>query len=110
MDFKKEVIEASKDIPVLVQFTASWCGPCRMFKPVMQSVADARDDYKFVLVDTEQNRSVAASYAIRKVPTIYLFYGGEPVAQYQYGPSQGLINQWMDAAIEAIAEKFPEDS
>ena len=110
MDFKKEVIEASKDIPVLVQFTASWCGPCKMIKPVMEDVARSRDDYKFVLVDTEQNRSVSANYRIRRVPTIYLFHQGEPVAEYNYGPVKGNINQWLDAVMKAIAEKSPEES
>ncbi|NJN24339.1 MAG: thioredoxin [Acaryochloridaceae cyanobacterium RL_2_7] len=76
--FNDEVIES--DIPVLVDFWAPWCGPCRMVSPVVDEISEEYDgQVKVVKVNTDENPSVASQYGIRSIPTLMIFKGGQRV-------------------------------
>ena len=76
--FNEEVIES--DIPVLVDFWAPWCGPCRMVSPVVDEISEEYDgQVKVVKVNTDENPSVASQYGIRSIPTLMIFKGGQRV-------------------------------
>ena len=75
--FTAEVLES--DVPVLVDFWAAWCPPCRVMNPVLAELAADRDDLRVVKVDTEESVETAARYGILAMPTFLLFRNGEEV-------------------------------
>ncbi|MBW4654311.1 MAG: thioredoxin [Kaiparowitsia implicata GSE-PSE-MK54-09C] len=76
--FKQEVLD--NDVPVLVDFWAPWCGPCRMVAPVVDEIADQyAGQVKVVKVNTDENPSIASQYGIRSIPTLMIFKGGQRV-------------------------------
>lgn len=77
-NFDQEVIKS--DLPVLVDFWAPWCGPCRMVGPVVEELAEQyKGKLKVVKVNTDENQEVAIKYGIRSIPTLGIFKGGEVV-------------------------------
>ena len=76
--FETEVLDAT--VPVVVDFWAAWCGPCRLVAPELEALAADRRDLKVVKVDVEANPTVAARYGIQGIPTVALFRDGQPVA------------------------------
>jgi len=77
-NFKEEVLES--EVPVLVDFWAPWCGPCRMVAPVVEEIADQYDGkVKVVKLNTDENPNVASQYGIRSIPTLMIFKGGQRV-------------------------------
>ena len=74
-NFQAEVLESDK--PVLVDFWAAWCGPCRVVAPVLEEIASERDDLRIVKLDVDANQQTAANYEVLSIPTMILFKNGQ---------------------------------
>ena len=96
--FDQEVIKASR--PVLVDFWAPWCGPCRMVAPVVEELAQEYDGkVEFVKLNTDDNPNTAVKYGIRSIPTLLVFKGGQPVGQIIGFRPKSDLKQRLDAAL-----------
>jgi putative thioredoxin len=99
-DFKEKVIEKSKKIPVLADFYASWCGPCRMLSPILEKIVK---DYngKFILakVNVDEAQTATNEFGIMSVPTVILFKNGEPVDYFVGALPEQQIKEWLDKRL-----------
>ena len=77
--FQAEVLESER--PVIVDFWAAWCGPCRVMSPILEELAAEREDLRVVKVDVDHNQQVAARCGVLSMPTFMVFRGGAPVGQ-----------------------------
>jgi putative thioredoxin len=99
--FDTDVIEASRRMPVLVDFWADWCGPCKMLAPVLERIAaDYAGRARVVKVDTEAERDLAGKHGIRSLPTVRVFRHGQPVDE--------IVGVQPDSAIRAMLERYLE--
>jgi len=91
--FQSEVVDASK--PVLVDFWAEWCGPCRMIAPILESMVDEySDNLKIVKLDVDANPKTMMKFGVQSIPTLILFKNGEPVERIVgYMPKERLLGK-----------------
>ena len=90
----------NNDLPVVVDFWASWCGPCQMMAPVYEQVSsDMKTQARFAKVDTEQAQQVAAAYNIRSIPTIIVYKAGKEVARQAGAMDKTSLTSWVKAQL-----------
>jgi thioredoxin 2 len=96
-EFENSVLKS--EIPVLVDFWATWCGPCQQMAPHFAAAAQAMPDVRFVKVDSDAARQASAAYGIRSIPTLILFKGGKEVARRSGASSASDIAAWTKTQL-----------
>ncbi len=91
--------------PLLVEFSARWCPPCRAIEPHLVAIAGSRTDVDVVTVDADDNADAAARLGVRSLPTLLLFDGGRVVAQLVGAQSRARLDAWLDDHVRAAAAR-----
>jgi len=96
-NFQSDVLDS--DVPVVVDFWAEWCGPCKMIAPSLEEIATEMDgDVKITKLNIDENPDLAAQYGVRSIPTLVLFKNGEPASMQVGAKPKSALTDWIKGA------------
>ena len=97
-DFNTAIIERSKTVPVVVDFWAEWCGPCKQLSPVLEKLADEYNGgFELAKIDVDANQALAQQMGVQGIPAVVAFSGGQPVDSFQGALPEPQVREWLDS-------------
>ena len=100
--FMADVIDASQETPIIVDFWAPWCGPCKQLTPALEAaITEAKGAVKLVKVNVDENQAIAGQLRVQSIPTVYAFWKGQPIDAFQGAVPASELKAFIDRAIEA---------
>ena len=107
--FDQEVMEASMQQPVVIDFWAPWCGPCRALSPVLEKLAgEYAGKVKVVKINSDENQGLSQAFGVRSIPYVAALVGGQLAAQFMGAKPEGQVRTFFDEALKAFAKALPE--
>jgi putative thioredoxin len=109
-NFEQEVIAASMSQPVLVDFWAPWCGPCKALGPILEKLETAyAGAFKLVKINSDEEQQLAGAFGIRSIPTVILLKNGQPVDGFMGALPEGQVREFLDKHLQPLAEGEAEE-
>ena len=110
-DFQEQVVEASFQQPMVIDFWAPWCAPCKVLKPILEKLADEYGGkFKLAKVNSDENQEIAARYAVRGIPSVKAMVDGKVVSEFTGALPESAVRDWLDKIIPSPAEELRREA
>lgn len=105
-EFAQAVVERSREVPVVVDFWAAWCGPCKVLGPILErAAAEADGEWELVKVDVDQNQQLAMQFGVQGIPTVLGFRDGQAVARFTGALPETAVRQWLRQLVPSELDR-----